>query len=43
LTFFDPITCDSLMVWAWNLVCGRFIHFKKSDNFWRYWLWLPYL
>jgi len=28
--FFDLTTWDSLMVWAWNLVCGRFINFRKG-------------
>jgi len=31
--FFDLITWDSLMVWAWNLVCGRFINFRKGRKF----------
>ena len=29
LLFFDLITWDTLMVWAWNLVCGRFINFRN--------------
>ena len=28
--FFDPITWDSLMVWAWNMVCGRFVNFRNG-------------
>jgi len=30
LTFFDLITLESLMVSAWNLVCGRFIKFERG-------------
>jgi len=30
--FFDLITWDSLMVWAWKLVCARLISFEKSRN-----------
>jgi len=30
LTFFDLITWDSLVVWAWNLVCGRFMNFQNG-------------
>ena len=29
------------MVWTWNLVCGRFINFENSRNFWLYWLLVP--
>jgi len=32
--FFDLITWDSLMVWAWNLVCGRFMNFQNGRKFW---------
>jgi len=28
--FFDLITWDSLMVWAWNLICGRFMKFQNG-------------
>jgi len=35
--FFDLITWDFLMVWAWNLVCGRFTSLRKSRKFWLYW------
>jgi len=28
--FFDLIVWESLMVWAWNLICGRFINFQKG-------------
>ena len=28
--FFYLITWDSFMVWAWNLVCGRFLSFRKG-------------
>jgi len=31
--FFDLITWDSLMVWAWNLVCGRFMNFQNGREF----------
>jgi len=31
--FFDLITWESLVVWAWNLVCGRFRNFEKSRKF----------
>jgi len=30
LTFFDLITSGSLMVSAWNLVCGLFLNFQKG-------------
>jgi len=28
--FFDLITWDSLMVWVWNLFCGRFMNFQNG-------------
>jgi len=29
-TFFDLIPWDSLMLWAWILVCGRFMNFRND-------------
>jgi len=28
--FFDLITLEPPMVWAWNLVCGRFTKFEND-------------
>ena len=30
--FFDLITWDFLMVWAWNLVCWRFVNFHNRKK-----------
>ena len=36
--FFNLTTWDSLMVRAWNFVCGRFINFRNRWKNWLYWL-----
>ena len=36
--FFNLITFESLMESTLNFVCGRFLNFKKAENFRLYWL-----
>jgi len=40
--FVDLITWDTLMVRAWNLVCGRFINFGNGRKCLTFGFWLPY-